>query len=45
MKDHLIIDGNAVYEIDDDCESQIKVTEVVKKDNDIMLLLILILLL
>jgi len=43
MKDHVIIDGNAVYEIDDECESQIKAADIVKNDNDLMLLFILIL--
>lgn len=43
MKDHVIIDGNAVYEIDDECESQIQTTDISNNDSDLMFLLILIL--
>lgn len=44
MKDHVIIDGNAVYEIDDDCKNQIQATDIKKQDNDLMELLLILLL-
>lgn len=42
IKDDVIIDGNAVYEIDDNCKSEVHVTGV-QKDNDIMFQLLLLL--
>lgn len=43
MKDHIIIDGNAVYEIDDDCKNKIQATST-HQDTDVILQLLMILL-
>lgn len=43
--DQVIIDGNAVYEIDHNCKSQIRSTEHISDPNKMFLWMLLIMLL